>query len=441
MLKYYLFNLYILIILYNKNKGEDSIKYLILPFRTEIQEITKDNYLSIYYDNKIFIDIEVGTPPQKIPINLKFENYPFFIISSQSENLPKKYFNETKSSSYKKNSSNPYNISRELFSECYFSNDTVNLNQNIIKEFNFILASKMNNKEINYSGQIGLRLGPTTKERNEKTADYNFINSLKKNGKISGYEFTFIYKTENEGDLIIGSRLDEIDKKNYNFNNFITTKGAEPTYPTRWQITFDNIYFNNYSNQSIQVDLYIENGFMQCPDYFFDAFKLSFFENYIKNNICTIKIHFYTRFIICEKDFDINNFGNISFELKDIQKNFTFTNQNLFYDIKNVGKLFIFSNRQLSNNWRFGKPFFTSFNITFNKDRKIIGLYKKLGGIDEQNLRLFNIISLIICLMTSIFVCGLLIYIAFFRANKQSKLRAQELQEDDVYMENLLNKK
>ena len=43
--------------------------------------------------------------------------------------------------------------------------------------------------------------------------------------------------------------------------------------------------------------------------------------------------------------------------------------------------------------------------------------------------------------MTSIFVCGLLIYIAFFRANKQSKLRAQELQEDDVYMENLLNKK
>ena len=102
MLKYYLFNLYILIILYNKNKGEDSIKYLILPFRTEIQEITKDNYLSIYYDNKIFIDIEVGTPPQKIPINLKFENYPFFIISSQSENLPKKYFNETKSSSYKK---------------------------------------------------------------------------------------------------------------------------------------------------------------------------------------------------------------------------------------------------------------------------------------------------------------------------------------------------
>jgi hypothetical protein len=180
---------------------------------------------------------------------------------------------------------------------------------------------------------------------------------------------------------------------------------------------------------------------MQCPDYFFDAFKLSFFENYIKNNICQIKIHFHTRFIICEKDFDINNFGNISFELKDIQKNFTFTNQNLFYDIKNVGKLFIFSNRQLSNNWRFGKPFFTSFNITFNKDRKIIGLYKKLGGNEEQNLWLFNIISLIICLMLSIFVCGLLIYISFFRGNKQSKLRAQELKEDDVYMENLLNKK
>ena len=50
---------------------------MILPFKTKI---TKENYLSIYLSNEIFTKIEIGTPKQKISININFENYLFLSL-------------------------------------------------------------------------------------------------------------------------------------------------------------------------------------------------------------------------------------------------------------------------------------------------------------------------------------------------------------------------
>ena len=50
---------------------------MILPFKTKI---TKENYLSIYLSNEIFTKIKIGTPKQKISININFENYLFLSL-------------------------------------------------------------------------------------------------------------------------------------------------------------------------------------------------------------------------------------------------------------------------------------------------------------------------------------------------------------------------
>ena len=103
--------------------------------------------------------------------------------------------------------------------------------------------------------------------------------------------------------------------------------------------------------------------------------------------------------------------------------------QNLFYNINEIGKLFVFSNRKLSNHWRFGKPFFQTFNITFNKDRKIIGLYKQYGGINKGNqLNWYNVILIIICIILIIFI-GYLLFL-YSKINKKNKIKAQELNEE-----------
>ena len=97
---------------------------------------------SIDLSNEIFTEIEIGTPIQKIPININFENYLFFISGSELKNLTNNIFNESNSLTYKKNSSFPYEISHNLIKKGYFSNDTIILNNNKINEFIFILAYK-----------------------------------------------------------------------------------------------------------------------------------------------------------------------------------------------------------------------------------------------------------------------------------------------------------
>ncbi len=60
------FNYILLIItLYKNIKSDDLKKYIILPFKTKIPKITKENYLSIYLSNEIFTEIEIGTPKIK----------------------------------------------------------------------------------------------------------------------------------------------------------------------------------------------------------------------------------------------------------------------------------------------------------------------------------------------------------------------------------------
>ena len=146
--------IFLIITLYKNIKSDDLKKYIILPFKTKIPKITKENYLSIYLSNEIFTEIEIGTPIQKIPININFENYLFFISGSELKNLTNNIFNESNSLTYKKNSSFPYEISHNLIKKGYFSNDTIILNNNKINEFIFILASK-ELYDIKYSGQIG----------------------------------------------------------------------------------------------------------------------------------------------------------------------------------------------------------------------------------------------------------------------------------------------
>ena len=74
--------IFLIITFYKNIKSDDLKKYMILPFKTKI---TKENYLSIYLSNEIFTKIEIGTPKQKISININFENYLLFISGSEKK--------------------------------------------------------------------------------------------------------------------------------------------------------------------------------------------------------------------------------------------------------------------------------------------------------------------------------------------------------------------
>ena len=72
--------------------------YIIYPFKKSIKQ--EKVYPEDILQNDLEISIEIGTPPQKIDLNLRSKEYTFF-ISSSDLNLPFTTFNRANSNSFK----------------------------------------------------------------------------------------------------------------------------------------------------------------------------------------------------------------------------------------------------------------------------------------------------------------------------------------------------
>ena len=75
---------------------------ITIPFKTKKNDeiLTEDNLMSNLIENEIYIEIKVGNPKQKIPLYLKLNQYPTYIISSEINlNIPK--FDYLKSKTFK----------------------------------------------------------------------------------------------------------------------------------------------------------------------------------------------------------------------------------------------------------------------------------------------------------------------------------------------------
>ena len=411
----------ILIVLIKSKLTKEEEKYIKIPFKTQQSEITKNNLIPKLLENEIYIEIEVGSKLQKIPIYIKFDSYIFFLSGSELSNP---YFNEKLSETFKINETKSFKFPYQYFSEGYISNDTIKINDKEIKEFNFILGNKLNKNYKIYSGQIGLRLNKNGAERDNNLSNNCFIKTLMKLNEISTSDFTFNYFNNTNGEFIIGSKPDVYDS-NYKNDKFISFKGYNKSYDLNWKIIFDNFYFGNYSEKKIETVIEIEFGLMLCPDYIFDNFIKYLFSNFTKNNTCQIQSYQAYEYIICNKDFDVNSIGNLFFEIKSLNTNFTFNSKSLFYNVDDI-KLFVFITRITNNYWKFGKPFFQTFNLTFNYNNKTIGFYQKENK-NKNKGSILSTVFIIILFIIIFFVIGFLIYYFFFNKKDNIDNQVEEL--------------
>ena len=78
---------------------ENSFQYIVLKFKTNIdlKKLTDENYMPTTLDQKLYVDFNIGDSHQNIPITIKSQQRPTFVVSSNcSDNISYKY-NETKS--------------------------------------------------------------------------------------------------------------------------------------------------------------------------------------------------------------------------------------------------------------------------------------------------------------------------------------------------------
>ena len=394
--------------------------YIVYPFKKSTKE--NKSYPENLLQNDLEITLKIGTPPQSVDLNLRSRIYTFFVTSSQV-NLPYKLFNEKESTSLVQISKRETNFTNMEYSKGLKISESIYINDKELKGITLMLGTEL---AYNECGALGLRLINS----HESSNDLSFIYQIKKYANLDSYTFTLKYKNDEEGDLIIGAYPHVYDNK-FNEKNFFYSKAGSNKNGVNWVLNFDVI---RYNNKSVNVGpkkslINIEYGLIQAP------FK---YKNYFKNNFygdrCSEKFNDRRNVTIvhCSSNFDITSFKDLIFELKDIETQFVFTYKDLFIKENNeyiFGIVFDEDVDAKDPTWIFGKPFMKKYELVYDLDRKIIGLYKE-GNESPIEKSKVNVVFIILLVILILAVAGLS-YFIFFYLKKTRKSRAFELNDDN----------
>ena len=394
--------------------------YIVYPFKKSTKE--NKSYPENLLQNDLEITLKIGTPPQSVDLNLRSRIYTFFVTSSQV-NLPYKLFNEKESTSLVQISKRETNFTNMEYSKGLKISESIYINDKELKGITLMLGTEL---AYNECGALGLRLINS----HESSNDLSFIYQIKKYANLDSYTFTLKYKNDEEGDLIIGAYPHVYDNK-FNEKNFFYSKAGSNKNGVNWVLNFDIIKYNNKSvNVGSKKSLInIEYGLIQAP------FK---YKNYFKNNFygdrCSEKFNDKRNVTIvhCSSNFDITSFKDLIFELKDIETQFVFTYKDLFIKKNNeyiFGIVFDEDVDAKDPTWIFGKPFMKKYELVYDLDRKIIGLYKE-GNESPSEKSKVNVVFIILLVILILAVAGLS-YFIFFYLKKTRKSRAFELNDDN----------
>ncbi len=122
--------------------------------------------------------------------------------------------------------------------------------------------------------------------------------------------------------------------------------------------------------------------------------------------------------------------------------NFTFNlkNSDIWIKIGNYNYFMIIQKQYYNDRWILGKPFFKKYNLIFEYDSKQIGLYTQTSNENNtknQNQNSFIYLLIIIGLIIIIIFLVIVLYKCYIILPR--KKRANEMNDDYEYIENLIN--
>ena len=436
-------------ILVIKSASNQRNKYLIFKFRTNINlnEINEENYIPTALNQNIYIDFEIGDPPQTIPMTIKAWQYPTYVISNEVQDKIEVKYNPYKSKTYK-------NVTKSLisglykydFTKGYLSNDIFNINS-LSLNFNFMLAIENGMRSKNISGEIGLSRVNEHEENNIEEYSYigdppktYFMKQLLDKKLIQNKIFGIIYDTEYEGRLIFGGYLHQVDN-NYKPNEMIANyidNDVIDNNRQKWMMKFEVKCISGEDNTIIYFDdsygffLY-EMGLIIGSTHFMNTIIDGYFNNRGCNKTGQNLIQYY-----CSKEEQFEDFPNITLSYYG-KYLFILTKNDL---IKKIGNkyFFLIVFEQLINveinYWRIGQPFFRKYSVFLKDGEKSyeMAYYLKkdiTNNKDYKNqVNIQNVVIVILCCILIALITAIIIYFTKFY-KKTRKKRIIELKDDE----------
>ena len=443
----FIFILGILFHIFPKFFSEEK-KIIVIPFT--IRKINYDskynstNFLNDNIFNNILLDLNIGTPSQKVQSKIDhnsncflmetyqeeesshFSNLYFPILSTSIKHFVNKYFYES------------FNFEGHNESSIEFS----------IKDYK---------DGFNYSNYSFIPVLGTNIPQYKDSCP-NFFLDVKKQGLIKKLIWTFEYTDKISGNLVIGEDLTVYNKTKYSSDTYYTSYINLNSI-----ITFDSVYINNTKEKNIsyinmtQAMLLNIYGLTVGPNSYKRLIDKLFFDFLIKNNICQCDIvkYEYNKKSHAGLDYYVyscnekklkeenkeyfNNFPDLIFSLKSIEHDLIFKKEDLFTKIND--KLYFNIIFQTNYDvkeiiWYFGESFYKKYSLTLNFDSKTIGFYfqkenNKDKDKDKDNTKDNKKLILIIVISAEcIIIIGLIIMgVVFWK--KYRKNRVNEINDDN----------
>ena len=417
---------------------------------------------------KVFANIEIGTPKKTIQLPLKFDSNDFFIVDYKDVKPSSdlftdiKYYNSSGSSTYGDTDDENYYDGDE-FNFGSYKKDIFNFNnKNYEMEFYFPLDYDKSD-----SGGIGMKL-----EREDTMSDTTpnkertFTEKLKKRGLTKGYFWSIFYKsqkykTEDEATLLIGCLPHEINTDFSYYKNGYFNKNNKRTVKIEMRYLYienvfdiDFIYGYEGNNQKKliggfpfgitdykEIKLDYQSGGVRGPTNL-KKYYHRVFEEYILKGQCfndtLTKYRTSDSFYYCKNDKNVISkiksvFPGVNFRSQDLDYNFTLEANDLFIEENGYVYCLLYFPYYVEKNWVMGKPFLKKYQFIINYDEKYISYYR----IENKNTETFFGIGvgvfvtvIIITIIIVVIVCGIIfkfcIYDKFIR-----KKRANELDDAD----------
>ena len=227
------------------------VQYLLKTiFFFKIKKIYNDDYLPFFFiDNDIQTEIKIGTPAQKIPLYIVFDEY-LSVISNKSIGgkydsvMSKTYNNLTSVDIFYFLKAGDYFYGKNSIENIKFDvkNNYIENNKISTRDFNYSFILCSNREEEKYKtnkkkNMIGLQYRIVNSERDE-----NFLNQLKENNEIKTFTYLINFP---ESEIIFNvQNYEDFNYINYKLENFNII------------IDFDEIKYNNetHSDKEVQIN-------------------------------------------------------------------------------------------------------------------------------------------------------------------------------------------
>ena len=406
-----------------------SFSIIVLPFKKYSTYIEKTNYIEYLYNNDLFINFEIGIPSQSIPLFLSFEDLPTYIIGKKLNGL----YNPSISQTLKNISFREEIFFLQKFHTGYIINETIEF-QNIkkekekIKDISLILATSFNSGH-KIKSILGLSINGMISLQNQ-----NFIFELKTNKIIESMVWTLKFNNENEGEIIIGN-LPHYYSKNFEEENLKLVKAEKRLgSAVYWDFLFNKVYYNDtLFDDDVSGYLDVEFGLIKGSLNY-----KQFIENKFLNeeNLCKKNFAFKNsvEYYVCDLKSKIKNFPKIIFEQMELKFNFELNYEDVF-EKREDGYYckIVFDDKENKKIFVLGQPFLKKYQIVFDSDRKLMGIYTK------KAINYFNIFLWFIILFLVIIIVILVILINQRYIKIKRKIKANELDEDFLYQPQINN--